>query len=25
LNGPCQSLAPAGWLSSGPVSNGGGS
>ena len=25
LNGPCQSLAPAGWVSSGPVSNGGGS
>ena len=25
LNGPCQSLAPAGWVSSGPVTNGGGS
>jgi type IV secretory pathway TrbL component len=25
LNGPCQSLAPAGWVSSGPVSNGGAS
>lgn len=24
LNGPCKSLAPAGWVSSGPVSNGGG-
>ena len=23
LNGPCQSLAPAGWVSSGPVTNGG--
>jgi hypothetical protein len=25
LNGPCQSLAPAGWVSSGPVTKGGGS
>jgi hypothetical protein len=25
LNGPCQSLAPAGWVSSGPVTSGGGS
>lgn len=25
LNGPCESLAPAGWVSSGPVTKGGGS
>jgi hypothetical protein len=25
VNGPCKSLAPAGWVSSGPVTNGGGS
>ncbi|HEY6315502.1 MAG TPA: hypothetical protein VIY52_32505 [Streptosporangiaceae bacterium] len=25
LNGPCKSLAPAGWVSSGPVTKGGGS
>lgn len=25
LNGPCESLAPAGWVSSGPVTEGGGS
>ena len=25
LNGPCESLAPAGWVSSGPITKGGGS
>jgi hypothetical protein len=25
LNGPCEALAPAGWMSSGPITKGGGS